>query len=87
VEAAYLLLFEDVGQGLSLLQRDLKMLFSGFPLARRNYRDTRDGPCENARAARAEWKQHRASSNTAALSAPFLPFRQSAGLRQRTIPP
>jgi hypothetical protein len=50
VEAAYLLLFEDVGQDLSLLQRDLKMLFSGFPLARRNYRDTRNGPCEKARA-------------------------------------
>src|ERR1700735_5886880 len=32
VEATYLRLFEDVGQGLRLLHCDLKMPFSGFPL-------------------------------------------------------
>src|SRR5580658_1090590 len=65
---------------------------SAFPLERAIVRESRllvdrARSCENARAARAEWKQHRASSNTAALKAPFVPVRQSAGLRQRTILP
>src|SRR5271154_868461 len=32
MEAPYLCLFDPVGKGLCLLHRDLKMLFSGFPL-------------------------------------------------------
>jgi hypothetical protein len=49
------------------------MICSGFPLTGRNYRDIRDGRVRNVRSARADWKQHRASSNAAALSAPFVP--------------
>src|SRR6202035_2791936 len=33
---------QDIGRGLSLLQRDLKMLFSGLPLTCRRCGDTRD---------------------------------------------
>jgi hypothetical protein len=42
VEATYLRLFEAIGKGLGLLQRDLKMIFSGYPLACRSRGDTRD---------------------------------------------
>src|ERR1700719_1101949 len=42
VEATYLRLFETVGNGLGLLQRGLKMVFSGFPLMCRRSGHTRD---------------------------------------------
>src|SRR5271154_7124325 len=42
MEPAYLSLFESVRKGFDLLQRRLKMLFSGFPLARRCRGDTAD---------------------------------------------
>ena len=42
VEAAYLRLFQNVGEGLSLLHRDLKMVFSSFPLKSRCRSDAGD---------------------------------------------
>src|SRR5712692_9687893 len=46
MEAAYLRMFEEVGEGLGLLHCDLKMLFSGVPLTCRCRGDTRDRLCE-----------------------------------------
>src|SRR6202022_2325215 len=46
MEAAYLSLFEEVGEGFGLLHCDLKMLFSGFPLACRCRGDTHDRMCQ-----------------------------------------
>jgi hypothetical protein len=46
VEAAYLCLFEAVGKGLRLLQRDLKVTFSCFPLTCRGRSDTGDRLCK-----------------------------------------
>ena len=42
VEALYLRFFENVGKGLGLIRRDLKMLFRGFPLMRPSRRETGD---------------------------------------------
>src|SRR6266849_4296377 len=42
VEATYLGLLEEVGKGLGLLHRDLKMVFSGSPLTCRCCGETRD---------------------------------------------
>jgi len=46
MEAVYLRLFETVGKGLGLLQRGLKMVFSGFPLVSGRRGDTRDRLCQ-----------------------------------------
>ena len=42
MEAANLRLFQAVGKRLGLLKRDLKVIFSGFPLTSRRRGDTRD---------------------------------------------
>src|SRR5208283_5663446 len=48
VEAAYLGLFEEVGKGLGLMQRRLKMIFSGSPLTCR----CRANACDRMREAK-----------------------------------
>src|SRR5208283_181583 len=59
VKAAYLRLFEDLRKGPSLPHRDLKMLFSGFPLTCRRRGETRD------RMRQAEYweKRHRSTAD------------------------
>src|SRR6266849_3814922 len=59
MEAAYLRLFEAVGEGLGLLHCDLKMLFSGSPLTRRCRGETRDRMCQ----AEDRPKHHRSSAD------------------------